>query len=97
MMRLNSDEVAAGQWAKGRGCSECRGTGFKGRIGVFELIAGTHEFRAGIANKVDFPELVNIARKQGFRTMMEDGKQKAMTGWTTPDEVLKAVYTQALD
>ncbi len=97
MMRLNSDEVAAGQWAKGRGCSECRGTGFKGRIGVFELIAGTHEFRAGIANKVDFPELVNIARQQGFRTMMEDGKQKAMTGWTTPDEVLKAVYTQALD
>lgn len=97
MMRLNSDEVASGQWAKGRGCSECRGTGFKGRIGVFELIAGTHEFRAGIANKVDFPELVNIARKQGFRTMMEDGKQKAMTGWTTPDEVLKAVYTQALD
>jgi type II secretory ATPase GspE/PulE/Tfp pilus assembly ATPase PilB-like protein len=97
MMRLNSDEVASGQWAKGRGCSECRGTGFKGRIGVFELIAGTHEFRAGIANKVDFPELVNIARQQGFRTMMEDGKQKAMTGWTTPDEVLKAVYTQALD
>lgn len=97
MMRLNSDELATGQWAKGRGCSECRGTGYKGRIGVFELITGTHEFRAGIANKVDFPELIAIARQQGFRTMMEDGKAKAMTGWTTPDEVLKAVYTQALD
>jgi len=97
MMRLNSDEVATGQWAKGRGCSDCRGSGYKGRIGVFELITGTHEFRAGIANKVDFPELVAIARQQGFRTMMEDGKAKAMSGWTTPDEVLKAVYTQALD
>lgn len=97
MMRLNSDEVASGQWARGRGCSDCRGSGYRGRIGVFELITGTHEFRAGIANKVDFPELVNIARQQGFRTMMEDGKAKAMSGWTTPDEVLKAVYTQALD
>lgn len=97
MMRINSDEIATGQWAKGRGCSDCRGSGYKGRIGVFELITGTHEFRAGIANKVDFPELVAIARQQGFRTMMEDGKAKAMSGWTTPEEVLKAVYTQALD
>ncbi len=97
MMRLTSAEVSEGQWAKGRGCADCRGTGYKGRIGVFELITGTHEFRAGIANKVDFPDLVKIAREQGFRTMMEDGKQKAITGWTTPDEVLKAVYTQALD
>ena len=54
-------------------------------------------FRAAIANKEDFPGLMRIAREQGYRTMLEDGKSKAMAGWTTPDEVIKAVYTQALD
>lgn len=97
LLKLTSAEVEAGRWAKGKGCADCRGTGYKGRIGVFELIMGTPEFRAGIANKADFAELMKIAKEQGYRTMLEDGKAKAMAGWTTPDEVLKAVYTQALD
>ncbi len=97
MLKLTAAEVAEGRFAKGKGCSECRGTGYKGRIGVFELIMGTPAFRAAIANKEDFPGLMRIAREQGYRTMLEDGKSKAMAGWTTPDEVIKAVYTQALD
>jgi type II secretory ATPase GspE/PulE/Tfp pilus assembly ATPase PilB-like protein len=97
MLGLTPEEVAQGKWAKGQGCPECRGTGYKGRIGVFELILGTPDFRAAIAKGSDYPTLQEIARRQGYRTMLEDGKHKAMTGWTTPDEVLKAVYTQALD
>ncbi len=97
MLGLTPEEVAAGRWAKGKGCSECRGTGFKGRIGVFELVLGTPEFKAAIARKQDYMQLAEAARKQGYRTMLEDGKFKAREGWTTPDEVLKAVYTQAVD
>ena len=66
-------------------------------IGVFELILTNPEFRLGIANSLDTPSLTAIARKQGFRTMLEDGKDKIMSGWTTPEEVIKAVYTQTLD
>jgi len=97
MLKLTSEELSSAQFAKGRGCSDCRGTGHKGRIGVFELILGTPEFRAAIARQADFPEMMRIAREQGYRTMLEDGRAKAMAGWTTPDEVLKAVYTQAID
>ena len=97
LLKLTSAEVESGRWAKGKGCAECRGTGYKGRIGVFELIMGTPEFRAAIAERVDFAGLMRVAREQGYRTMLEDGKSKAMAGWTTPEEVLKAVYTQALD
>jgi type II secretory ATPase GspE/PulE/Tfp pilus assembly ATPase PilB-like protein len=97
MLQLTEDDLANGKWAKGRGCSDCRGTGYKGRLGVFELITGTPEFRAAVARKADNPVLMQIARQQGYRTMLEDGRAKAMAGWTTPEEVLKAVYTQAVE
>ena len=97
MLKLTNEELAAGRWTQGRGCAECRGTGYKGRIGVFELVLGTSDFRAAISRAADYPTLMKCARDQGFRTMLEDGKAKAAAGWTTPDEVLKAVYTQTLD
>jgi type II secretory ATPase GspE/PulE/Tfp pilus assembly ATPase PilB-like protein len=97
MLSLTPQELETGKFAKGKGCSECRGTGYKGRIGVFELVLGTPSFRAAIASKADFTGLLQAARQQGYRTMVEDGKAKAMQGWTTPDEVIKAVYTQTMD
>lgn len=97
MLGLSAEEVSAGKWAKGKGCAECRGSGYKGRIGVFELILGTPEFKASIARKQDYIMLAEAARKQGYRTMLEDGKAKAASGWTTPEEVIKAVYTQAVE
>ncbi len=97
VLKLTQGELSEGRFAKGRGCPECRGTGGKGRIGVFELILGTPDFRAAIAAKAGVPELAEVARRQGYRSMLEDGKAKALAGWTTPEEVIKAVYTQALD
>ena len=41
--------IEKGRWSKGKGCPDCRGTGYKGRIGVFEMILGTPEFRSAIA------------------------------------------------
>lgn len=97
MLKLSEQELATARFAKGKGCPECRGSGYRGRIGVFELILGTPDFRASIARGDDFPKMMEIARRQGYRTMLEDGKAKCMAGWTTPEEVLKAVYTQALE
>jgi type II secretory ATPase GspE/PulE/Tfp pilus assembly ATPase PilB-like protein len=96
-LKITEAEMAAARFAKGVGCQDCRGTGYKGRVGVFELILGTPDFRAAIASAADFPEMAAVARKQGYRTMMEDGKAKVLAGWTTADEVIKAVFTQAMD
>lgn len=96
-MKFTQEELATARFGKGKGCPECRGTGYKGRIGVFELILGTPDFRAAIARNAPFPEMQEIALRQDFRTMMQDGKHKVLNGWTTPDEVIKAVYTQAVD
>jgi len=97
MLKLTADDLSKGTFMKGKGCPDCRGSGYKGRIGVFELILGTPDFRQAIARGTDFADLMKVARQQGYQTMLEDGKNKAMMGWTTPDEVIKAVYTQALD
>ncbi len=97
MLHLTKEEVSSGKIMKGKGCPECRGTGYKGRIGVFELILGTPKFRAAIAEKADIPTMMRIAKEQGFRTMLEDGKKKVLDGWTTPDEVIRAVYSQSLE
>ena len=97
MLRFTEGELAEGKFSKGRGCAECKGSGYKGRIGVFELITGTPDLRAAIAKTADYAVLSEIAKRQGYRTMLEDGKNKIFQGWTTPDEVIKAVYTQSMD
>ncbi|MCW5943912.1 MAG: type II/IV secretion system protein [Fimbriimonadaceae bacterium] len=97
MLRLSPDMLERGRFAKGTGCEHCRGTGYKGRTGVFELILGTHGFRQAVALGASMSDIVAAAREQGYRTMLEDGMAKVLNGWTTPDEVIRAVYTQAID
>lgn len=97
MCGFTAEELSRAQFAKGAGCSDCRGSGYKGRIGVFELVQGTPKFRQAIAAGVDIPVINAAAKEQGYRTMLMDGRDKILRGWTTTDEVLKAVYTQTLD
>ncbi|MBL8065186.1 MAG: type II/IV secretion system protein [Chthonomonadaceae bacterium] len=82
---------------KGKGCPECNGSGFKGRIGVYELVVADRPLKQAIHNSAGYPELLATVREHGFKSMQEDGKLKVLAGTTTPDEVMKAVSTQAVD
>lgn len=93
---ITPDEMQRAKFMKGAGCADCRGTGLRGRIGVFELLMGNQEIKHGISEGHGFKDLSETARNQGFRTMLEDGKFKVLNGWTTPDEVIRAVFTQAI-
>ena len=97
MLGITAEDKAQAKFFKGVGCPECRGTGFKGRIGVFELVLGTPDMRMAVVHSATPPELMEIARKHGFKSMLDDGRAKVLAGWTTPNEVLKAVYTQAVE
>lgn len=85
-----------GTFRKGKGCAECRGHGYKGRTAVFELFLGTPDMRQAIARGAEHGEIAAAARRQGMRTMLEDGRNKVLSGITTPDEVLRAVYSAAI-
>ena len=97
MIGIGADDMNGARLVMGQGCDKCRGTGFRGRTGVYELITGTREFKTAVSHQAEYPDLLKVARNQGFRSMMEDGKDKVLKGMTTPDEVAKAVLTQALE
>ncbi|MBS1704987.1 MAG: type II/IV secretion system protein [Armatimonadetes bacterium] len=97
MLQITPEQVASAQFAKGKGCSECRGTGLKGRIGLFEILIGTPEFRQAVASYDGYDDILAAAKAQGYRPMIEDGRHKVTSGWTTPNEVIRAVYSQALE
>ena len=73
----------------GEGCSKCSGTGYKGRVAVYELLEVSEDLRQAITSNVNESTLRKIARKEGMKTLREEGLQKAREGLTTVDEVLQ--------
>lgn len=74
---------------KGRGCNECRFTGYLGRGGLFELLLITEGIRRLIIQKAGASEIKTQAISEGFRTMREEGVLKAAKGITTIEEVMR--------
>jgi type IV pilus assembly protein PilB len=81
----------AGQWQAGRGCENCGQTGFKGRIGIHELLQVNDELRELITRRAPEHEIRKAARAAGMRTLIEDGIAKAAQGLTTLEAVLRVV------
>lgn len=76
------------QFWRGRGCDACHGTGFKGRVGIYEIFAMSKEIEAVIlSEKVSEYQMQELAVKQGMVTMVQDGILKALDGITTVEEV----------
>ncbi len=73
----------------GKGCEKCNGTGFKGRIGVFEVLNITSTIRNMIERRATTQEIEGQAMKEGFKTLFEDALDKAMRGITTYDEAIR--------
>jgi len=74
----------------GKGCSECGGSGDKGRFGVFEVFVIDDEARKLIYERVPTSVLRARAREMGMRTLREDGVRKVLAGLTTAEEVVRA-------
>lgn len=79
---------------RGRGCDACRGTGFMGRTGIFELLVVNEEIKRMIEAKKSADEIKKKAIKFGMRTLREDGLEKVESGLTTPEEVLHATEAE---
>ena len=77
-----------GAFYRGKGCEECRGTGYRGRVGIFELLAITTDLRELILQKKSNAELKSMAQKS-MLTMHQDALQKAGAGVTSLEEILR--------
>ncbi|HEW79334.1 MAG TPA: type II/IV secretion system protein [Phycisphaerales bacterium] len=81
---------------KGAGCNHCQGTGFRGRIGIFEMIELNNEIRELAFVKAPTTELRKAAIAGGMRMLMDDGKSKIFKGTTTPEEVAKLSQAESV-
>lgn len=77
----------------GRGCNFCAQTGYKGRLGVFEVMALSGNIRQLISHQAQVSEIKEAALKEGMISMRQDGMIKAKDGLTSPNEVIKSVFT----
>jgi type II secretory ATPase GspE/PulE/Tfp pilus assembly ATPase PilB-like protein len=76
------------QFHRGAGCEACRGTGFRGRTGLYELLTINETLAECILHRRPPPELVRAGRPDGLRLLREDGWMKVRQGTTTVDEVV---------
>ncbi|PIQ76426.1 hypothetical protein COU78_06260 [Candidatus Peregrinibacteria bacterium CG10_big_fil_rev_8_21_14_0_10_49_24] len=74
---------------KGKGCDSCGNTGYRGRVGIHELLVITQEIENLIINQATSTDINNLARKQGMKLMFEDGFEKVMAGITTIEELMR--------
>jgi general secretion pathway protein E len=77
------------QTHRGAGCERCFGTGYLGRVGIFELMEMNEELRRLCMQNADSSILTTAARRAGMKTLREDGWQKVADGVTTVDEVVR--------
>ncbi|MBE2180538.1 MAG: Flp pilus assembly complex ATPase component TadA [Chthoniobacterales bacterium] len=96
-LHIDSEQLSDAKIFKPKGCERCRFTGYRGRLGIFEIFKVDDEMRQMInrmgetedrSEQVSTVQLRRRAREQGMRTLREDGFQKVFAGLTTFDEVL---------
>jgi general secretion pathway protein E len=80
---------------RGRGCLKCRGTGYLGRTGIFELLPFTETIKSIITPETNQEVLLSQARKEGMVSLQENAIKKLLEGKTTYQEVLRVTWEQA--
>ncbi len=94
-LNIDMARVKPGQIKGPGGCDFCRGGGFKGRMGLFEIFEIDDEVRRMINDNLTSPQLRKRARELGMRTLREDGVRKVLAGLTSPEEVLNVTMGDA--
>ena len=93
---IGIDASKARTLRKGRGCSHCQGSGYRGRLGIYELMLVDDEIRKLILKNVDSGTLKARAREKGMRTLLEDGADKVLAGITTCEEVSRVTQEDSM-
>jgi type IV pilus assembly protein PilB len=93
---LRPEIAKKANFMKGKGCNHCNKKGYRGRMGIYELMTMTQQVREMAFKGESTLNVRKMARKQGMRTLFEDGMIKAIKGMTTIDEVLRITQKDVL-
>jgi general secretion pathway protein E len=89
--KLAGDELPPTDFLRGEGCPACRGTGYRGRTGVYELLVLDDALREAIVRRASRVELRDLALRGGMRPLRADAWERVKEGVTTVEEVLRVV------
>jgi len=80
---------------RGAGCKDCRGTGFRGRVGIYEMVTMNDEVRQLIIERASEGQLLEAARRQGMRSLREECLARVAAGETTIEEAVRITHQQS--
>jgi type IV pilus assembly protein PilB len=89
---VTPEQVAKATFMKGKGCSHCHQTGYRGRVAIFELMKMTSTIREMTFSRAPAQDIRRRARSGGTKTLLDDGVLKALKGQTTLEEVLSTCH-----
>lgn len=96
VLGLTAEKIKSANFMRGRGCTYCHHTGYRGRLGIFEMMAMNSTLREMAFRREPTQNIRRQARLFGMRTLLEDGVTKALKGITTLEEVLESTHTEAV-
>ncbi|MFM7243681.1 MAG: GspE/PulE family protein [Planctomycetaceae bacterium] len=94
-LEMTSEQLAGKTFYRGKGCEKCNRTGYKGRLGIYELLIMNDEMRDMIIRNASTEELREAARRAGMITLRESGMDGIFAGLTTADEVIRETILDA--
>jgi len=94
-LELTAEDLKGKKFYRGGGCETCNSTGYKGRVGLFELMIMNNSLRELIMQNASTDELRETARKHGMITLRDAGMAAAYEGTTTPEEVIRETIVDA--
>jgi type IV pilus assembly protein PilB len=93
---IKPEQLAGANFMRGRGCNHCNHSGYRGRIGIYEMLRMTSKLREMTFNRAPAQEIRRASRAGGMRTLLEDGVAKALKGSTTLEEVMSTCHHDAM-
>ncbi|MHC4237000.1 MAG: GspE/PulE family protein [Planctomycetota bacterium] len=96
LLSITPDDMRKHPVYKGAGCSRCEGTGFKGRIAIFEMLEMNNQLREQALARAPASALRKTALATGMNSLLGDGKKKVFRGITTPSEVSRVAQAEGL-
>jgi general secretion pathway protein E len=88
-LRMPVEKLQPYRFRRGRGCLNCRETGYTGRTGIFEVLPLSEKIRSLVSTQASSPEIFKVAREEGMRTLREAAIEKVFRGVTTTTEMAR--------
>ncbi|HYE20848.1 MAG TPA: ATPase, T2SS/T4P/T4SS family [Tepidisphaeraceae bacterium] len=96
LLGIKKEDIKDKQLFKPRGCDHCTGTGFRGRVGIFEMMEMNNEIRELAFNRTATNRIRKAAIASGMKSLLADGKIKVLNGVTTAEEIVKVAQVEGI-